>query len=155
MRGRPRKPTILKIISGNPGRRPLNNYEPMPEPALADPPDDLPDSAKVEWLRLAPELYSLGMLTNLDRTVLEAYCYAYGEWKEAIARVRRMGAIVLTKDKNIIQNPWLVVANKKMEQMRAFLIELGLSPVSRSRIKAKPIEGKNKFQEFLRSRRKG
>jgi hypothetical protein len=32
MRGRKPKPTRLKLVAGNPGKRPLNPREPTPEP---------------------------------------------------------------------------------------------------------------------------
>jgi hypothetical protein len=36
MRGRRPKPTRLKVLTGNPGKRPLNMDEPQPEPAIPD-----------------------------------------------------------------------------------------------------------------------
>jgi hypothetical protein len=34
MRGRKPKPTRIKALTGNPGKRPLNPHEPRPAPAL-------------------------------------------------------------------------------------------------------------------------
>jgi hypothetical protein len=34
MRGRRPKPTRLKLLTGNPGKHPLNRSEPKPEPAI-------------------------------------------------------------------------------------------------------------------------
>src|SRR2546430_8262758 len=36
MRGRRPKPTRIKALTGNPGKRPLNPHEPRPEPALPE-----------------------------------------------------------------------------------------------------------------------
>ncbi len=52
-RGGDRKPTPtrLKLLGGNPGKRPLNLDEPQPEPTLPEPPAHLSDEAKAEWGR--------------------------------------------------------------------------------------------------------
>ena len=47
------KPTKLKILEGNPGRRPLNESEPLPQSIAPECPDWLLDEAKKEWNRLA------------------------------------------------------------------------------------------------------
>lgn len=39
----------------------------------------------------------------------------------------------------IQQSPWLAIANKQLELMHRFAVELGLSPVSRSRVAVRPI----------------
>ena len=72
MRGRRPKPTRLKVLTGNPGKRPLNTEEPMPEIAIPECPIELGPVAKREWDRLVGELASLRLLTNLDRAALAA-----------------------------------------------------------------------------------
>jgi len=79
MRGRRPKPTRMKILTGNPGKRRLNENEPMPEPSIPDCPPELgadkrARSGIVWWRRLAP----LRMMTHLDRAALASYCVAYG-----------------------------------------------------------------------------
>ena len=49
MRGRKPKPTRLKVITGNSGKRPLNVDEPGPEPAVPDCPPELGPAAQREW----------------------------------------------------------------------------------------------------------
>src|SRR5688572_21911457 len=49
MRGRKPKPTWLKIMTGNPGKRPLNDAEPQPEGLLGEPPEWLTDAQKAAW----------------------------------------------------------------------------------------------------------
>jgi phage terminase small subunit len=83
MRGRKPKPTHLKLVTGNPGKRKLNASEPMPAPALPEPPFHLGEEARTEWKRVAEDLYRLGVLTEIDRVVLAAYCQAYGRWVRA------------------------------------------------------------------------
>jgi phage terminase small subunit len=64
------------MLTGNPGKRPLNEDEPKPEAAIPECPPELSSFARKEWDRLATELGSLRILTNLDRAALAAYCTA-------------------------------------------------------------------------------
>jgi phage terminase small subunit len=83
MRGRKPKPTHLKAITGNPGKRPLNQNEPRPEIAVPPCPPELSPAAQREWHRLVGDLAALNLMTNFDRAVLAAYCGAYALWAEA------------------------------------------------------------------------
>jgi phage terminase small subunit len=79
-RGRRPKPTRMKVLTGNPGKRPLNRYEPRPNPVMPDCPPELGPAAQREWARLVGELSSLNMVTNLGpsgaRNVLRGLCVA-------------------------------------------------------------------------------
>ncbi len=134
MRGRRPKPTHLKVITGNPGKRPLNTREPKPAVAMPTCPAHLNPSAKAEWKRLAHELHRLGILSNLDRAALAAYCQAYGRWVEAEKKLKETPAILKMPSGYLQQNPWLTIANKQLELLQKFASELGLSPSSRSRV---------------------
>ena len=60
MRGNKPKPTVLKLITGNPGRRPLNAREAKPEVQVPEPPQWLAGDALVEWQRITPLLAEVG-----------------------------------------------------------------------------------------------
>jgi hypothetical protein len=49
MRGRKPVPRHLKVLRGNPGKRRLNDAEPMPLGGLIDPPEWLTESQKAGW----------------------------------------------------------------------------------------------------------
>lgn len=144
MRGRKPKPSHLKLVAGNPGRRALNTAEPMPERARPMPPPELNDDAKVEWGRVSDELYALGLLTGVDRAALAAYCQAYGRWMQAERAIAEMakrdpltgGLMIKTTNGNAIQNPLIGTANKAMTDMVRFAAEFGMTPSARSRIQA-------------------
>ena len=70
MRGRRPKPTRLKQLTGNPGKRPLNENEPKPEPNIPECPPELGPLAQREWNRLVGELGPLRILTHLGRGAL-------------------------------------------------------------------------------------
>ena len=146
MRGRKPKPTHLKLVTGNPGKRKLNPSEPMPAPALPVAPEHLSDEAKGEWKRVAEDLCRLGVLTEIDRVVLATYCQAYGRWIKAEAVLAEMarrdeltgGLMVRTIKGNAIQNPMVGIANKAMADVVRYATELGMTPSARTRIKADP-----------------
>ena len=72
MRGRKPKPTRLKLLEGNPGKRRINGQEPQPPWTLPSCPAHLSPSAKAEWKRLAKTLNAVGLLTQVDRAALAA-----------------------------------------------------------------------------------
>ncbi len=134
MRGRRPKPSRMKVLTGNPGKRPLNPNEPQPEPAVPECPPELGAVAKQEWDRLAAELRSLRILTTLDRAALAAYCNAYGLWVEAIEAIQKYGTMVKSPSGYPIQSPYVSIANRQAEIMMRIASEFGFTPASRSRI---------------------
>lgn len=155
MRGRKPKPTHLKLLDGNPGKR-RNAGEPYPEKRAPTCPSHLCPPAKAEWKRLATQLTTLRILTELDRAALAAYCQAYGRWVEAERKLHETPMLLKLPSGYVQQNPWLTIANKQLELMHKYLSEFGLSPVSRSRVsvtgsgRPKPWEyGTSKFDGLL------
>jgi P27 family predicted phage terminase small subunit len=138
MRGRRPKPTRIKALTGNPGKRPLNAHEPRPEPALPECPPELSPAAQREWARLAGELSKLNLITNLDRGALATYCGAYGMWAEAMEQIQKYGTMVKSPSGFPIQSPYLSIANRQAEIMMRIASEFGFTPASRSRISAPP-----------------
>ncbi len=112
MRGRKPKPTRLKVLTGNPGKHPLNGDEPLPETAVPDCPPELSPAARKEWDRLVGELGKLRVLTNLDRAALAAYCGAYALWAEATEAIQKYGVMVKSPTGFPIQSPYLSIANR-------------------------------------------
>ena len=146
--GRPPKPTHLKIVQGNPGKRRLPKNELTPPAAEPDAPLHLSDEAAEEWRRVCVVLKAMGILNEADRAALAGYCQAYGRWRQAEGALKAMGGkdeathglIIKTKQGNYIQNPLLGIANKAMADMLRFAGEFGLTPSARARIGATPPE---------------
>jgi len=134
--GRKPKPTKLKLLEGNPGRRPIRKDEPDPPPAIPSCPDHLSLEAKREWERVTPLLEKLGLLSQIDGAALSLYCQAWGRWVEAEEALRTYGVMVKSPNGFPMQSPYLAVANRAMEQIRAMLTEFGMSPSSRTRAHA-------------------
>lgn len=140
MPGPPPKPTRLKVITGNPGHRPMNANEPQPT-GIPDCPDHLDGAAKAEWSRISEELASIGLLTSVDRAALAAYCQAYSRWQDAEHGIAKHGLVVSVGRKDDpkkspypIPSPYVAIANKALELMHKFLCEFGMTPASRTRI---------------------
>ena len=157
MRGAKPKPTHLKLVTGNPGKRKLNKNEPKPTPQLPMPPEDLCDDAKVEWGRVSEELFRLDLLTKLDRSALAAYCQAYGRWMQAerlLGGARKKspangGLLIRTTNGNYVQSPLVGIANKAMADMVRYAAEFGMTPSARSRIQTNPKDEEDPADEFL------
>jgi P27 family predicted phage terminase small subunit len=141
--GRRPTPTKLKVLHGNPGRRPLNESEPQPEGGLPTCPAELNDAARLEWRRVGRELERLGLVSRLDRAALAAYCEAWAQWLEAIAAVQKTGAVVKAPSGYPILNPHLAVANQAYARMKAMLVEFGMTPSSRTRLVGAPGESED------------
>ena len=113
MRGRRPKPTRMKALTGNPGKRPLNEHEPRPDPIVPDCPPELGPAAQREWTRLVGELSSLNMITRLDRAALATYCGAYALWAEATVAIQKFGAMVKSPTGYPMQSPYISIANRQ------------------------------------------
>ncbi|MCI8212592.1 terminase [Pseudomonas sp. S25] len=155
-RGRPPKPTALKLVQGNPGKRKLNSKAPSPD-ALAvvpDPPEWFGPIAVAAWQQVAPWLTEAKILTATDLHNLEAFCMAYQRWREAQADITLNGIIVMGA-KQEIKNPACTVANETMRQMATFGSALGLDPAARARLKPGGAEKPNNPFTALRGGKAG
>lgn len=139
-RGPAGKPTALKVLEGNPGKRALNPAEPQPAPLIVipKPPIYLPTEAKKEWKRIVPQLMSLGLLTDLDVSGLAAYCNAFSTWVDAVRQLKGAAMIVPGARGGLISNPLLKVASDAQSEMKKWLCEFGMTPSARSRVAAVP-----------------
>lgn len=138
--GRPPKPTALKLVTGNPGKRPLNQKEPRPSAQMPVPPPSLDAVALEEWNSLGPELFALGIITRADKAVFAAYCESYSLYLTIQEQFRQSGnaVVIRTKSGNIIYSPILGALNKARAAMMKAAGELGITPSARSRISAEP-----------------
>lgn len=147
MQGRKPKPTKLKILTGNPGKRELNAREPQPA-GKADCPPWLDAVARAEWNRIAPELERLGLLTAVDQAALAAYCDAYSEMMEANAEIQASGRHYFNDKGEPKPHPAVARKRAAWAALRAFAAEFGFSPAARTRIKPDKSAGDD-LDQFL------
>lgn len=148
------KPTRLKLLEGNPGKRPLNENEVDPdvESCIPDPPDQLSDIAKKEWLNMGEKLHRLGLLTEIDYTAFSFYCQAYARWIEAEGEIKKTGLVIKTTNGNFINSPYVGIANTSMRDCHRYLIEFGMTPSSRTKVEVKGVSKKSKFDGLIGGR---
>ena len=131
-------PTALRKLRGNPSKRPLPKNEAQPRQGIPSCPRHIQGEGRKEWRRTAKELADCGLLTFVDRAALAAYCQAWARWVQAEDVLRKAGVLTKTPNGMLVQSPMLAIANRAMDQMRAFLGEFGMTPAARTRIKAEP-----------------
>ncbi len=157
-RGPAPEPTALKVLKGNPGRRPLNDLEPKPRRSRPRCPQWLDRDAKALWRNLVPELDDMGVLTQIDGNALVRYCTLWSRWKRAELFIAKHGEAYPIKDekdnvKYLHQFPQVAVANKLSVQLTRLEQEFGMTPSSRSRIRIERQEQVDEFEAFLRTNR--
>jgi P27 family predicted phage terminase small subunit len=142
--GRRPKPTHLKLVTGNPGKRPAADWvTPPPRSRTMPPPAHLDRYAKDEWKRLSRVIGRLGLLSDLDRGAFTAYCQTWSIYRhaqEALDDLARkddsgLGAMLMrTKAGNTIQNPLVGIRNKALRDMVRYAAEFGFTPSARARV---------------------
>jgi P27 family predicted phage terminase small subunit len=142
-RGRPPKPTAIKEAEGFRGKRKPKAGEPKPAKVarVPSPPAYLCAEAQKEWNRIAHQLSELGLLTELDISILALYCAAFGRWitaekgLRAFARLEKgSGLTSQTSNGNIIQHPLVGISRRAAHDMLRYAAEFGMTPSARSRI---------------------
>lgn len=150
MRGRKPKPTALKKLEGNPGKRKLNDREPQPDQAMPRIPAGLDPDAKKCWQRLAPKLNKLGILTQIDGDALESYCRLYGHARRCWREAKKLGIVTPVGEGRLQANPLIREAHRAEELLHKLRSELGLNATSRSRMEVKRSSDEQDLDGFLK-----
>lgn len=157
IRGRKPKPTHLKLVTGNPGKRKLNKREPKPVGNLRLPPDWLTPTQQESW-SYAMANAPAGMLKRLDRGVLVVYVVAEDMHRTAVIRQARLDATAMASGEGapllvrttasaaaktehqraatLVQSPYLAIINRQSQVMLKAAEQLGFTPAARPRIMA-------------------
>ena len=139
-RGYAPQPSAIKAMRGWPGKRKSDGHkgvEPMPEHGAPECPDHIKDDALAyaEWEDTCKHLASMNVLHVTDRTVLEVYCKAYSDWRRNTKLVAERGDLYKNTKGNIVTAPWVLVRDRAYKQLKDMLIELGLTPAARARMR--------------------
>lgn len=147
--GRKPKPTHLKLLQGNPGKRAIDASEPKPKGDLATPPDWLSDAQKEFW-RYAISNAPKGLLKKLDRAALTAFVVSESIYRQAAEMLAKEKLFVRVGPNKVLQqHPALSVVNKQMSIMLKAAAEMGFTPASRTRIQVRnDLDDENPFSEF-------
>ena len=139
MTGRPPIPTNLKVIRGTAQPCRMNENEPRPE-KVADVvcPPELSAKEKKCWNSLAGDLKKAGILTTIDLNALMTYCKLWVIWQDQMSQ----------KDVEITPN-----VDRVFKQLLSLWREFGMTPASRSRIRAENAEPEDDFDAWQKKRR--
>lgn len=152
LRGPKPTPTVLKLIRGNPGKRPLNLSDGVnPLVQIPAPPKWLSTHALKEWRRIGEELANLGLIAEIDKASLATYCQTWGDLCDlelAFAAQKRMVTDKMGKTDTSLMAAYFQKTptgflressvHKKIVEMRSeldrYVRNFGLNPAARSRV---------------------
>ena len=127
MRGRKPKPRVLKLLEGNPGKRPL----PPPDPSdrlLGRAPQGLTEGERETWRRVAREC---PWLRRADRALVELFCRS---WLQLTVADRRLVTLVVEGgDLQMMAGLQKMVDHARASCLR-MLAEMGATAASRARV---------------------
>jgi P27 family predicted phage terminase small subunit len=161
--GRRPKPTAIKILEGNPGKRKIVADDLQPEAGAPEMPKGMTFAAQREFRFMTEVLLELGVLTRVDGKALAAYSECYSRWEEANKIITEYGQVIQVKfldnEGNTIvgdlkANPACKLADMWMNRMKSFLIEFGLTPATRSKLKLNPKPEVDEFDEIMNRTRR-
>lgn len=140
-RGRKPKPTVLKLVAGNPGKRPINQDEPQPKADLNEPPHWLTDRQKDTWLDVIQNAPP-GLLKDVDASVFTVWVVAFDLYQEASDKLAKTGMLIKAPNTGVpMQSPYLAIVNRQAQIMLKAAAEMGFTPASRSRVVVKKEAG--------------
>lgn len=148
------KPTTLKLLEGNAGKRALDLSAGVnPAIEIPDAPRHLGKEARKEWKRITPLLEELGLLSKLDRAALALYCQVAGRLAELETAFNRKVDQKVTEGMDYYdavhdvshsrtpsgyeqQSVIVQLIGRHREQLHRYLQHFGLSPAARGRVQA-------------------
>jgi P27 family predicted phage terminase small subunit len=133
--GRPRKPTNLKILEGNAGKRKLDPVsEPQPDD-LVDlrPPAFLLPEAKKVWNEYAPKLVKLNLLKEIDSLEFAILCQSWALMLKSEATIKKEGIVCTSKLAGAkYQHPAMGNRSQLIKQISTLCHKFGMSASARS-----------------------
>ncbi len=150
MPGRKAKPTALKLIDGNPGKRKPDPEEPKPAKVYEpDPPDDYTEIQRMKWNEIAGKLARCRVLTELDLDSLDIYVREWCNLQEAIADINQRGKLLQMPTGGVMWNPSWAQYKHSQSVVRSIMSEFGMTPSTRTGLVASADgEGKNRWSKF-------
>jgi len=147
------KPTDIKRAEGNPGKRALNDAEPKYQRASLEPPPHLSGQARAVWVRFAGLLDRAGVLTEADASALEQLCAAHVEVASLRADLEENGRFqtVRTGSGDVMERvrPAYTALMDADRRLRAWLVEFGLTPAARAKVKADPARAEDPAEKYF------
>lgn len=128
-------------------------------------PEGMSKVAIEEWNAIVPILLEMKVLTQADGKALAAYCHNYARWFEAEKETERLGIMVeepifgkpmagMDGERELLgykykRNPCVTISNDAQKLMKTFLIEFGLTPASRAKLRIEKPAEPDPFEAYL------
>lgn len=120
---------------------------PKPAPAMPKPPNWLSTLAKREWKRVAPGLYRLGLLAELDRQALAQYCQAVARIEEA-EKALKDGQTYENNGRQYLKPEYRILQDA-VKEVRAHCTLFGLAPGPRMRMQLPEPDTPDELEQLL------
>jgi P27 family predicted phage terminase small subunit len=127
-----KKPNKLKLVEGNPGKRPIKK-QPKLEIKNLKCPIWLNKEARKEWKRVFTLLEKLGLISDIDMTIFAMYCQNYARWKQAETELNEENLKVMGRTGYIV-NPLVKISQTYQTRLKISIEKLGLSPSDRANL---------------------
>jgi len=124
----------VKVLAGNPGKRPLNVAEPKPELSKGRAPRGLGQEGSKFWRKYAPALAALGILTEVDEPGLRMAAEHYEVAVRAATQLHDEDLTLEGRD-GPRKNPLVQIMRDNSSALKGWLIEFGMTPAARSKVK--------------------
>ena len=155
--GRPPKPTALKLVQGNAGKREINKREPKPKTERPKVPAYLSPKAKTAFKNVSDLLEDMGVLTIADGMALEMMCNAYSEWRDLRKVIDKEGSTYKTigtsGDEVIKARPEVAMAADAWKRIKSMAAEFGLTAASRTKIQVNEKEESDPLADYMARRK--
>lgn len=131
-RGRKPIPAHLRIVGGNPGKRPLPKKK-RHVPTGLRAPSDLTDTQKKLWKKINRDApYQL--LKAIDVFALKRYVVALSIYDKAKHAIENSTLVIAYPSGYPGVNPWLGILNKQSDILLRLESEFGFTPSSRTKV---------------------
>ena len=152
-RGRKPKPTALKKLQNNPGKRSLKKkVEPKPPTTAKTAPVDLArdDNLAAGFVaKYRPTLAALGLLTDADDAAFEMAARHYSLAVRAYEHVEEAGLTVLDDHLQERKHPLLQVFRDNSLAFKSYITEFGMTPSSRVRLRIEEADQLSVYERSL------
>lgn len=161
MPGRRPDPTAIRIIKGNPQKKPLPKNEPKfkkpderltPKEYLGDSADIMGEQSLKIWDIITPDLHGAGVLTKGDYMAAIGLCNTLSDYFEARRMINKGGQFYKDSDGKIKVARWVGRANEAWREALSQMASFGMTPSDRTRIKSVLDDDREEDNPFIRKK---
>ena len=129
-----KKPNNLKRIQGTYRADRDDGLELEVQPEIPKCPPHLKGEARKEWNRITKELVQIRSYIHHWIEQHSAHIALYGHTYVQSDKIIRENGLTVMGKRGMARRPEVLIRSKAMSQMREFLIQFGMTPVSRTRL---------------------